>query len=69
MNEAAPVKVLGISTSPRAGGNTDLLLDAVLDGAASRGARVERPEDADTVFSVQSGITPFAVEAIMADFL
>ena len=35
------MKVLGISGSPRRGGNTDLLLDAVMRGAASRGAAVK----------------------------
>ena len=34
--------VLGIAGSPRRGGNTDLLLDEVLKGAASRGARVKK---------------------------
>jgi multimeric flavodoxin WrbA len=36
------VKILGIMGSPRAGGNTDLLLDEALKGAQSRGAEVER---------------------------
>ena len=35
------LKVLGISGSPRRGGNTDLLLDEVMRGAASRGAKVK----------------------------
>lgn len=35
------MKVLGISGSPRRGGNTDLLLDAVMRGAASKGAEVK----------------------------
>lgn len=35
------MKVLGISGSPRRGGNTDLLLDTVMKGAASRGAVVK----------------------------
>jgi len=34
--------VLGIAGSPRRGGNTDLLLDEVLKGAASQGARVKK---------------------------
>jgi multimeric flavodoxin WrbA len=34
--------VLGINGSPRIGGNTDILLDKILDGAASRNARVEK---------------------------
>ncbi|WP_319643610.1 flavodoxin family protein [Methanovulcanius yangii] len=33
--------MLGISGSPRAGGNTDTLLAALLDGAASAGAQTE----------------------------
>lgn len=36
------MKVLGISTSPRLKGNTDLLLDEVLRGAKSKGAKVEK---------------------------
>jgi len=35
------MKVLGISGSPRRGGNTDLLLAEVMRGAASRGAEVK----------------------------
>ena len=35
------VKVLGISTSPRAGGNSDLLLRRALEGAESAGAEIE----------------------------
>jgi multimeric flavodoxin WrbA len=34
--------VLGIYGSPRKGGNTDLMLDAFLAGAASAGAEIER---------------------------
>ncbi len=34
-------RVVGIYSSPRQGGNSDTLLDAVLDGAASAGAAVE----------------------------
>lgn len=34
--------VLGLSTSPRKAGNTDTLLDKVLEGARSAGARVEK---------------------------
>ena len=37
-----PVKVLGISGSPRRHGNTETLLDAVLDGARDAGAEVEK---------------------------
>jgi multimeric flavodoxin WrbA len=36
------LKVLGIMGSPRAGGNTDHLLDEALKGAASRGAETEK---------------------------
>ncbi|OGO32555.1 MAG: hypothetical protein A2Z29_04110 [Chloroflexi bacterium RBG_16_56_11] len=36
------MKVLGIMGSPRLKGNTDLLLDEALKGAASRGAEVEK---------------------------
>jgi multimeric flavodoxin WrbA len=35
------VKVLGIAGSPRRGGNTDLLLEELLKGAASKGAEVD----------------------------
>jgi multimeric flavodoxin WrbA len=35
------VKVLGIYGSPRKGGNTDLLLDRILEGAQAAGAEVE----------------------------
>ena len=35
------MKVLGLSGSPRRGGNTDLLLDEVMRGAASKGAEVK----------------------------
>ncbi len=38
----AQMNVLGIYGSPRAGGNSDLLLDEALAGAAAAGARVER---------------------------
>ena len=36
------VKVLGIAGSPRKGGNSDLLMDAFLEGAKSKGCRVEK---------------------------
>ncbi len=35
-------RVVGICSSPRKGGNSDTLLDAVLDGAGAAGANVER---------------------------
>ncbi|NQT20954.1 MAG: flavodoxin family protein [Planctomycetes bacterium] len=36
------MKILAISTSPRAGGNTDLLVDAIVGSAAEAGAEVEK---------------------------
>jgi len=36
------VKIIGINGSPRVGGNTDILLDKVLEGAKSKGADVEK---------------------------
>ncbi|MCL5674740.1 MAG: flavodoxin family protein [Candidatus Omnitrophica bacterium] len=36
------MKVLGINGSPRIGGNTDILLDRVLEGAKSAGAETEK---------------------------
>jgi multimeric flavodoxin WrbA len=36
------VKVLGINGSPRIGGNTDILLDKVLEGAESKNAETEK---------------------------
>lgn len=36
------MKVLGINGSPRIGGNTDILLDRVLEGASSKGAETEK---------------------------
>lgn len=36
------MKVLGINGSPRINGNTDLLLDKVLEGAESKGAETEK---------------------------
>ncbi len=36
------VKVLGINGSPRIGGNTDILLDRVLEGAGNKGAETEK---------------------------
>lgn len=35
-------RVLGLSCSPRSGGNTDLMLDNALEGARSEGATVEK---------------------------
>ena len=36
------VDLLAISTTPRKGGNTDILVDAVLEGAAAAGAKTEK---------------------------
>jgi multimeric flavodoxin WrbA len=36
------MKILGLSGSPRRGGNTELLLDRALEGAKKRGAMVEK---------------------------
>jgi multimeric flavodoxin WrbA len=41
-NNAKQIKVLGIAGSPRRGGNSDLLLERALAGAAEAGANVER---------------------------
>jgi len=41
-SERAVLRILGIMGSPRLGGNTDLLLDAALNGARSAGAEVEK---------------------------
>jgi len=38
----ANMKVLGISGSPRLKGNTDILLDRILEGAKSKGANTEK---------------------------
>lgn len=37
--------------------------------AQARGKLVDRPEDAETIFSVENGITPFDVDFIRTDFL
>lgn len=49
------MKVLGISGSPRAGGNTDTLLDALLAGAASAGATTEAVHLRDYAISPCTG--------------
>lgn len=36
------MKIIGINGSPRIGGNTDTLLDKVLEGAKSKGAQIEK---------------------------
>ena len=36
------VSILGINGSPRIGGNTDILLDKVLEGARAKGAKIEK---------------------------
>jgi hypothetical protein len=38
----ARMKILGIVASPRKGGNTDVLVDRVLEGAKTKGAEVEK---------------------------
>jgi len=45
------VYVLGINGSPRAGGNTDILLDKVLEGAKAKGAKTEKVTLAALKFS------------------
>lgn len=42
MTDKQSFTVVGIQGSPRVGGNTDLLLDAALQGAVERGAKVVR---------------------------
>jgi hypothetical protein len=37
--------------------------------AAARGELVETPEDADTVFTLTKGVTPFDVNTINAEFM
>lgn len=49
---AEPIHVLGIVGSPRRGGNTDLLVEAVLEGAREAGATTEK------VFLAELDITP-----------
>jgi len=36
------IKILGVSGSPRKGGNTDVLLDSFLKGAVSAGAETKK---------------------------
>lgn len=42
MAEASARRVLGLSCSPRRGGNTELMLDSALEGAAERGAETRK---------------------------
>jgi hypothetical protein len=37
--------------------------------ANARGSLVEKEEDADTIFSLERGITPFDLETIASEFL
>jgi hypothetical protein len=37
--------------------------------ADARGTRVDSPDQADTIFAIDRGITPFDQEAILADYL
>jgi hypothetical protein len=41
-NASTPPKVLGLATSPRRGGNSEMLLDAFLSGATEAGAEVRK---------------------------
>ncbi len=45
------------------------LLDLFTLHATARGELVDSPEDADTVFSPDEGVTPFELERIMSEFL
>ncbi|MMZ70129.1 hypothetical protein D1872_331040 [compost metagenome] len=45
------------------------LYDLFLLHAEARGQLVAAPEEADLVFSVHSGITPFDLETIMAQYI
>ena len=45
------VRILGVASSPRAGGNTDILLDRFFAGAREAGAEVERVALRDHRFS------------------
>ncbi|MNP58404.1 hypothetical protein D3C76_1533160 [compost metagenome] len=45
------------------------LYDLFMLHAMARGELVGAPEQADTVFSVAKGITPYDIEQIMAEFL
>jgi len=49
------MKILGINGSPRKGSNTDLLVDRVLEGAASKGAEVEKISITDLNLSYCTG--------------
>jgi NADPH-dependent FMN reductase len=42
MKKGGAFRVLGLSCSPRVGGNTDLMLDSALEGAAGEGAETEK---------------------------
>jgi len=48
------MKVLGIYGSPRKGGNTDQLLDRVLEGAQSAGAEVKKVYVRDLILCAAS---------------
>jgi len=41
-SDASAVKVIGLAGSPRAGGNSEMLLDRFLQGAAEQGAQIEK---------------------------
>ncbi|MFH0839624.1 MAG: flavodoxin family protein [Candidatus Omnitrophota bacterium] len=42
MKSSDSIRVLGINGSPRAGGNTDIVLDKALEGAKNNGANTEK---------------------------
>ena len=45
------------------------LYDLFMLHAKARGKRVDSPNQADTIFSVEKGITPYDIEHIMAEYL
>jgi multimeric flavodoxin WrbA len=65
------MKVLGIFGSPRQGGNSDLLLDKVLEGAASAGAEIEKVYVRNLNFSgcLECGGCDKTGECVIADDL
>ena len=56
-----------------AAGITDLVKPNLLDlfslHVQARGSLVETPDEAEAVFSVDEGITPFSFEKIVSEFL
>jgi len=45
------------------------LYDLFMLNGLARGEIVEKKEDADVIFSVDEGITPFDMDKIVADFI